>query len=164
MKRFFSILTGLFLLASIQGQVVSSSVWFAPAVAAGGEMITDGDFPNSDNWSTDDNFTVAGDSAAYDDVGNGYILQADGDMVSSIQGSTDYTLEFDIEIASGNANFRIYNSELGVTYVATDDYADGHHVVGFTTAADVGAGGILFYAYTDSSNPFGIDNISLTAD
>ena len=53
MRRFFSILTGLFLLASIQGQVVSSSVWFATNNEPyGSELAPNGEFDSDlTGWS-----------------------------------------------------------------------------------------------------------------
>lgn len=125
------------------------------------EMITDGDFPDATNWTEGTSWTISGGTANYDDVASGTIHQTDGQMVSSIIINTDYRLEFDLVIASGDGIMHFNSSDLGIIYIAQAGYANGHHIIDFTTGADVGVAGFLIRARSSSSNAFTLDNVSI---
>ena len=161
MKRFFSILTGLFLLASIQGQVVSSSVWFAPAVAAFvGNYITNGTFDSEDYWAPWAEFTLVSGTASYDNTAPAYIAQAGGDMAAPLVEGTDYHLAFDI-VAPG-PTWIVFNTNLGgATLILGANYTTDSYSVPFTAPA-ITTGGLQIYPSNDGA--FTIDNIEITKD
>lgn len=99
---------------------------------------------------------VAYDDAT-DDTG---LIQADGDMVSSIATETVYRAEFKTDATPTTAAMAIKNSAEDVTYFAQANYTDGTHVVYFTTPADVSGAGIAFVAY-QSGDAFDLDDVSL---
>ncbi|GAJ13864.1 unnamed protein product, partial [marine sediment metagenome] len=69
-------------------EVLQSLVPYDPT---GPEMITNGDFASATGWGVDDRWTIAGDSAAYDDaVGYGSLKQEDSFMASSMADNTNY--------------------------------------------------------------------------
>lgn len=137
----------------------------ASAPAGGdGEMISNGGFDDDTDWITlGGTFAFTGGKCNYDNVGgNGILEQEDATMNSSIEINTAYTLEFDIVNVSGLAYFIVKNVGGAITYKSAASYATNHHIVTFTTPADIGGGGIDFYIYAD--NDFSIDNISLIKD
>jgi len=165
MKRLLLILFSMACLG-LQGQVVSSSTWFAPAVAAGGqgpEMLTDGDMSSSTNWTESAEWSIAGGVASYDNTAGGTLAQADGDMVSSIAINTDYDLAFDVSNLTGsNAYFWVESSDGGIEYIGQMSISNGPYSLDFTTGGDVGIKGFRIRALDDGA--FDIDNISLKED
>lgn len=167
MKKLLIIFSFLLLAFAVSGQAVIRSNPNARAQVSGTtygpEKITNGALANATAWSVLTGWTVSGGVATYDDVtASARLRQADGDMVSGMEASTTYKLEFDITIASGNAYFRVsgYDSG-GDIYIASTTYANGHHILYFTTDGDVGLGGITFWAYDTADSSFSVDNISL---
>lgn len=78
MKRIYLILFSLFLLVSVQGQVVSSSVWFAQASSGGGGSYTDFINANAEALYIADvaNFSTSGDTLKWEDqTANGHDLK-----------------------------------------------------------------------------------------
>ena len=132
----------------------------------GGEMITDGSFASgSTYWGTTGGWTIGGGSGTFDDVTSGYISQTDGDMVSSIQPLTDYTLTFDISGTSGGGLYgRVCNAAATDCWTSLAEYSNGAISIPFTTGADVGDGGIAFNGDTAGDSGGSITNVSLTAD
>ena len=163
MRRFFSILTGLFLLASIQGQVVSSSVWFAPASAGGlgPEKLSNGALTSGTDWDDDGEFVLTNDEAQFPDGGVfSYVWQLSGDMVSSVETNTDYTLTFVVSDCSGTMLLQFMETSSSISYISETTYANGTHELEFTSPADIGSGGLSIRTQVggDAGN---IDDISL---
>jgi hypothetical protein len=150
-------------LAFSQGRFPFPNTAHLGAVAPA-NMVSNGTFDNTDDWTTSSEWTIAGGVATYTDgVANTNMVQAAVDMVEDMVASTAYTIEFDITIVSGNAVIRFYTADISATLIAEDSYADGHHSKGFTT----GLGsefGIAIQGRFASDNDFSIDNIVLTAD
>ena len=155
------------------GQVVSTSVYFAPAVAGGappfdGGLMSNGNFASgATDWTVPARWSIVGGFATYDDVttGDNNLIQFAADMAGAIQTSTGYTITFDIGISSGNANIEILNGGQGTTYVATANYAAGSHTINFTTPSNIWGedNGLVIRARNTSDNPFTITNITLNA-
>lgn len=136
----------------------------AQVVSAPTEMITNGTFTSTNNWTTGAVWVITTGSpgyATFDDTNSGSLTQSDANMAVSILPNTNYVLEFDIDIASSSAYLGIFNANLGVNYVAYNNYNDGHQTVNFTSPADVGVAGFTVYGNDGSGNPFTITNISL---
>jgi len=83
-------------------------------------------------------------------------------MITNMEINKSYKAEFDVDIVSGNANFKLINYADSEVFIDFADYADGHHVVYFDTDGDIGTGGFGFRAsQVSSDNPFTLDNISV---
>lgn len=164
MRKLF-ILIGLFLTLSLSGQLLPGIVESQKVVAsAPTEMITNGTFTSTNNWTTGAVWVITTGSpgyATFDDTNNGSLTQSDANMVSSILPNTNYVLEFDIDITSSSAYIAFFNSNLGVNYVPYNNYNDGHQTVNFTSPSDVGIAGFTVYGNDGSGNSFTITNISL---
>ena len=156
------LLTFTFVNGQLAGIISSEDVSIADPY--GPEKIADGTFDiggalwgAGTSWSYD----ADNDEMDFDNVANGNLVQQDGNMLSSLAINTTYLITFDINIVSGNANFKIANAAIGVDYVAYDDYATDNHSFEFTTPADIGAAGFGIRAQTSSTTSFTIDNISI---
>jgi hypothetical protein len=165
MKKLF-ILLGLFVSLSLFGQGMNVLVTTHRPITPvgdtlGPEMITDGDFPNADNWQLQSMWSIGTNVASFDDTGSGYIRQIDGNMVSSITANTDYNLQFDVSNSAANATFQIMSYLLTELYVASDNYTNGHYSINFTTDNDVGSAGFAIYGDNASDNSWDITNVSL---
>ena len=131
------------------------------------EMITNGNFNDGGTaWKILGNdVTISDGRVNYDDSNGrvGGINQPTADMISAIEASTDYILEFDVIISSGNANIWIGNSSLSIGYTTPSysDYPNGHISIEFKTPSNIGIGGFTMYFSTKSTTSFSIDNISL---
>lgn len=134
-----------------------------PVPEYGDEMISDGDFTVITKWVEHTGWTIADGVATYGDLVNGATFHQPGaNMVANLEINTTYKITFDITIAGGGyARFYIDNSAENIDYVMVDNYANGTNIVEFTTPADIGTGGISFWATTGSTAAFSIDNISL---
>lgn len=172
MKRIF-LLIGLILTISLSSQKVPTGIIAsqkATASAPSANMISNGTFDSGTGWDfwegQPQGWSIAGGVATFDDINSGARLrQADADMVSPIQINTAYTIEFDISgLTSNTADILINNYANAVGYVTWGNYGNGHHVVQFTSPADVGVGGIVFIANDTSGSSFSLDNLTLTAD
>lgn len=167
MKRLLLIFFSLLLFVSLEGQSIIRANAFARAqvsASAPTEMITNGTFTSTNSWTTAAVWVITAGTpgyATFDDTNNGSLTQSDANMAVSILPNTNYVLEFDIDIASSSAYLGIFNANLGVNYVAYNNYNDGHQTVNFTSPADVGVAGFTVYGNDGSGNPFTITNISL---
>jgi hypothetical protein len=124
------------------------------------EIIKNGTFDNTFNWTTNSYFEISSGAAHFDGEGIGYLTQPAANMVSPIKDNTTYILTFDItpDAAGGTAYMRI-NSDANIVYVGSDNYEAGSNQIMFTTGTN-NSGGIRFYVLS-TSDPFSIDNISL---
>jgi len=170
MKKLF-ILFGIVLSCSVMGQgtnVVMHSTYVKPAPTGGGgsNMLTDGTLDSGATyWNFGTSWAFNTDHAEYDNLANGALGQADGDMQTSIELSTDYTLTFDLTVVSGTPRFGIYNYALNKAYVSIrSSWSAGNNSIGFTTnSEDISGGGLSVYAIAGEGE-FEIDNLVLTAD
>ena len=158
MKRLLLIFAGIVLLATVQAQVVGTSVIHVRQVAFE-NIISNGTFDDATGWTANTGWTIGSGVATYDDVSDGTaLIQYDVDMNGSIVASQDYTISFDITIASGEAKIWILDESNSYALKASTGYLDGHHEYDVTAHPSYG-GGISFYAYASSDNAFTIDNI-----
>ena len=154
------LLTFTFVNGQLAGIISSEDVSIADPY--GPEKIADGTFDiGGALWGAGTSWAVGSGVATYDNVANGNLIQQDGNMLSSLATSTTYLISFDINIASGNANFKISNAAIGVDYVAYTNYATGNHSFEFTTPPAIGDAGFGIRAQTSSTTSFTIDNISI---
>jgi hypothetical protein len=146
------------------GFTASDSIKIYVAPVGGLEKISDGNFSSVTKWAyvdLTDYWTLEGGAMKYWDENYDPLRQTQANMVSVVAANTTYDFAFDIVIASGNANLGIFAYDGGADYVARANYANGHHVVTFTTPADISVGGIAIYGHPDSSRTWTIDNVSL---
>ena len=165
MKRLYVLLLAVFLTFSLSGQDLFTTIIASQVVASspyGPEKVTDGNFPNDDNWSVTAGWSIAGGVATYDDAGaSANLYQTDAEMASSIAINKTYKLEFDLVIADGTATFSVETSDSNINYISYDQYPNGHTSVNFDTGADVGVAGIYFRATSSSAHAFTLTNISI---
>lgn len=137
----------------------------APAGFDGG-MITDGAFASGNTyWTEGANWVIAGGVATFDDLGTSGLSQSDGDMQSSIQNATAYTLTFTLTGTTGSGIYmRLRNAANNASYTNYAEYTNGEISIPFTTPADVQGGGIMILGSVDGTSGGSITNIRLTAD
>jgi hypothetical protein len=168
MRKIF-ILFGLLLTLSLNGQILPGIVASQKVTAGGGAfdggMIKEGGFQSTTYWAFGTSWTRTGTNpyyATYNDASQGFLRQADADMLGHIAPNTNYRLEFDIGIGGGGYAYIYFtNYATGVTYVAYNTYNNGHNSVDFTTSPDVSGGGFGVYGNDGSSATYTITNISL---
>ena len=161
MKKVLIIL-GLLLTLTVNAQLEGIISQTDGADPYGPELITNGAIGDGTSWSWDASWSIVDGVAIYSRATNNhYIRQVDGDMQGSTKANTNYRLVFDITISSGNASILITVGDGNYDYVIKSNYPGGTNEVFFTSPANIGVKGISFYGSTDSSNPFGLDNISL---
>jgi len=167
MKKILTILLVILLCFSLQGQVLRSSAQYikpssAPAAFCVGNMISNGEFTDGTDWEVPTGWTITGGVATFGDVTMGAKLrQLDANMNAQVLANTNYRIEFDITISSGNAVFGLINESDDAGYVAEANYANGHHTVDFTTPGWVSTRGLGINASTLSTTSWSIDNICL---
>lgn len=163
------LLIGILLSVAVFCQGQYKEVWFAPA--SGGEappscddgMIDNGCFDDGTNWDLS-HFTINGGTADNDGT-NGYVRQTDGNMDSSVQGSTAYTFTFDItSMTSSYVSIYLFDYAGTEYYNGTGTwYSTGTGLtVSFTTPSSVGGAGLQ--ASFQCDDVFSIDNFKLEAD
>lgn len=142
----------------IMGGTVASSGETGPV-----NIISNGTFDDGSDWTAGGGWSIGSGVATFDDVTAGGLVQSDADMVSSIQTSTDYQLTFDITGGGGSGAYLLIRSANGnVQYISGFTYyAAGSYALDFTTPSDVSGGGIDFFAGTQASATYDIDNITL---
>ena len=163
MKRLFII---FLLFASIvcQGQSLIDVIADSDVLADpyGPEKIADGTFTDTDNWVEGANWTLMNPGMAYDDLDLSNMTQHYNKMVTNIEINKTYRFEFNISIASGNANFKIINYANNEIFVDYADYANGYHALQFDTDGDIDTGGFGVRANNaDCDNAFTFYNWSL---
>lgn len=163
MKKVILISLILFASLAVMGQRIKTPVIFSPAVATGGggELLNNGTFDSSSNWTLGTYWAITGGQAVYTATAASAMSQTDGNMQASIEPSTTYILEFDIIATDYKTDFYVFDAggteyyNLHVSYEGTGTDLQFE----FTTPANIGLKGILL-----SANVWGftIDNISLT--
>ena len=150
------------------GQVVSTSVYFAPA--AGGappaEIFTNTGFADATGWAT--GYADAGvptitggvASLAYSASGWCYVYQSSANLTTPIVANTAYTLMFDLTRTA--TIYFTARSTSAQNYIAEQTYTtNGTKTINFTTPADVGSGGFSFRFQSLGANTVTMDNVSL---
>ena len=161
MKRLFLIFASVVLFATAQAQV-ETSTWFASSAAESGptNILSNGTFDDGSDWTAGANWSIGGGVASYDNGGTGNISQADGDMVSSVQINTDYTVQFDVTNLSGSNGFVSFNSsDAGVSYLGSQTITNGSMSFDFSTSSSVGIGGLQVRSLDDGA--WDMDNLVL---
>lgn len=168
MKRVIILIFSLCLFASVEGQSIIRANPFARAQVAAtpvGNMISNGTFASSTDWSVDGGWTIAGGFAVWDDATDGNLTQAAADMNAPVLANTAYTLTFDVSGTTGDGMyFGIKSANSVATYKANAQYNNGSKTVNFTTPADISVGGIRFTGSTLGESGGSITNLVLTAD
>lgn len=127
-------------------------------------MINNGSFDSGANWTLITTpWSILNGFAIYDSTSFGHIRQTNEDMISYIENSKSYVLEFDIGgiiDPKGFAYFRIYSDDISILYRDFNDYREGHHQIIINTPVTGGLGGIDIYA-SQAGHAFTIDNVSL---
>lgn len=164
MKKILSLILFALLLLPLEGQGIIRANPFYSYIqrdTLGSEMLSNGGFNDGTDWVIVANWSISGGVATYDDIANGNIYQLTEDMLHEVEPNTTYRVTLDVSISSGDANFRFTNINNAVVYVDYANYANGSHVIRFTTPADVGLKGFLIRAQALSSATFSLDNISM---
>jgi hypothetical protein len=165
MKKLLLLITSLFILASVEGQILRYSNYVAPTLPA--EMVYNGTFDSADGWYTT-TMTVSGGQVTWTSANPyGMIYQLDTDLdgpMTPLATSTGYTLSFEVISYSGGdgAWIQFANSNNTVTYVDFAWYGVGVHNVNFTTPGTLSPSGLRILI----NNNYGctaavIDNISI---
>ena len=129
----------------------------------GPEKITAGDMSDATKWGMLATlWHISGGIASCNADESGHFLQPAARMVSNIVINERYKVSFDVGISGGNAYLAIVEESLGSLILFTL-YGNGNHIGYFNvTVANYGYGGFGFYLdFTQTDNPFTIDNVSL---
>jgi hypothetical protein len=125
------------------------------------EMLTNGTFDSTSSWTTGAGWSISGGTLNNADTNSFQnVIQYAGGMVSSIATSTNYTIEFDLTIVSGNAHLGFTNAN-DENLVDAAYYANGHITINFTSPASLADGGFSIYNMNLSDGAYSIDNLSL---
>ena len=123
----------------------------------GTELITNGDFASSSNWSVTGGWTISSGKANYATAATSYLVQTGITLTSGVV----YRLRFNVSGSSGNGAFIWIGNQAGnVNYLGASYkyYADGDFEEIFTMPSNQTA--ITFYSQVASSN-FSMDNVTL---
>jgi len=123
----------------------------------GTELITNGDFASSSNWSVTGGWTISSGKANYATAVTSYLVQTGITLTSGVV----YRVRFNISGSSGNGAFIWIGNQAGnVNYLGASYkyYADGDFEEIFTMPSNQTA--ITFYSQVASSN-FSMDNVTL---
>ena len=123
----------------------------------GTELITNGDFASSSNWSVTGGWTISNGKANYATAVTSYLVQTGITLTSGVV----YRLRFNVSGSSGNGAFIWIGNQAGnVNYLGASYkyYADGDFEEIFTMPSNQTA--ITFYSQVASSN-FSMDNVTL---
>ena len=123
----------------------------------GTELITNGDFASSSNWSVTGGWTISSGKANYATAVTSYLVQTGITLTSGVV----YRLRFNVSGSSGNGAFIWIGNQAGnVNYLGASYkyYADGDFEEIFTMPSNQTA--IAFYSQVASSN-FSMDNVTL---
>lgn len=162
MRKLFISLSLLLFLLPLNGQIGRYPFYsYIQRDTLGSEMLSNGGFNDGTDWEIVANWSISGGVATYDDIANGNIYQLTEDMLHEVEPNTTYRVTLDVSISSGDAIFRFTTINSVVVYVDYANYANGSHVIRFTTPADVGLKGFLIRAQALSSATFSLDNISM---
>jgi len=128
----------------------------------GPELITNGEFADDSSWVIGADWAFNTDHMEYDAGGTTAITQSSIEMTSAMENSISYRLEFDISNGGGAADIAFYTVNGSAIYVSRTTYANGHHVIDFTSPAGTTAagGGIGVYGHA-GGGAFHLDNVSL---
>jgi hypothetical protein len=136
--------------------------------AAPGEMISNGTFDSGDDWTANAPWTIGSGVASHNNTAIEFLTQVDGDMLTSIQPNTAYTITFTVIMEEyWSMHLGFMNASEQVTYVSPAYYqvpageSSKTFSVNFTTPADLLGGGIAIRASTASTGAGSIDNVSL---
>ena len=118
-------------------------------------LVTNGTFDSTDNWTVQSHWSVSGGVAIYNDTGNSALYQS----VSFKQGSS-YRLRFNISNASTTARLWIGNLAGTNAYVGGgyQSLSNGSYDYTFTVSQDESE--LKFFAHTDGGT-FSLDNVVL---
>ena len=128
---------------------------FETSETLGRELVVDGDFSSSDNWTLQSAWSISNNKALYDDSIESYIVQNGLDVS---RGKT-YQLSFDISDSPISAVFRIYfgtNTSVSVSPKTTRE--NGSYVITFKQLTN--ESGLTFFGYPDGTT-FSLSNVSL---
>ncbi len=130
----------------------------------GGEIIKDGSFTNSSNWSVGGGFSVTNGAGAFNDNTSGSV-SPDTLLTSTgyLTNGKKYLLSFDVITDYSHANIWIGTQNGQDAYVNGNytNYANGNHTIAFTISTTQDPIDLAFYATTGNPGPFTIDNIRL---
>lgn len=127
----------------------------------GFEIIRNGTFVNDSGWTLEAGWSIAAGVAHYNDINDFTGLkQSNAANLWPIKPSTDYSWVFDVSNAAGVLRLVVTDFLMNVFYVAENSYANGNHVVPFTTPANIFEAGIAIYGRIAGTSG-DLDNISL---
>ena len=127
--------------------------------ALGSELVTNGTFDTSDDWSHSAQWSIGSGKASYNGSGSGKLYQTGKNLV----GTKNYILTFDVSNASTYANIWIGNQAGLNSYTASatyQTYYNGTNAV-LLEGANIGTETTLAFYANNIGSSFSIDNISL---
>ena len=135
---------------------------FNVVVAAGfPEKVNNGTFDNTDHWTVGAGLTIIDGHLHCNYPWNEKAIQTGANMISELEVSHNYTLEFDVSNSTGvGINFSVWDDGTGNVFIEWTDFANGHHSVNFSTPATLPYGTGFLFNFHDA-NGGDIDNISI---
>lgn len=130
------------------------------SVLLGKELLYDQYFNNAQyGWQGGGDWSFSTPNYNYDGLAVSDLAQLQNRMIEGLTISTKYRLKFTISNATTYADIWWLNANGSNPYIARTTYANGTHVIDFTTPAS-NVAGISAYAYNSGSS-FSISGISL---
>lgn len=172
MKKLLLLITALFILASVEGQILRYSNYTTPTPPepeGPAEMLNNTTMDTTDPlyWSTVMGCSISGGVLSVSASSLAIWNQSPENMVDGgMAESTDYVLQFTITLATPGelATLKVTNDQINVDLVSSDQYDTGTHKVYFTTPSSLENNGIGFRVESSPGYAFSIDNISLKLD
>lgn len=165
MKKLLLLITALFILASVEGQILRYSNYTAPTQST--NLVYNGTFDSGDGWLTP-SMTITGGQLTWTSANPyGVIYQNDTSNEGSmtpLATSTGYTLSFEVISYSGGSGawIKFANSVNTVVYVDYASYDVGVHNVNFTTPGTLATSGLrILINNEEGCTEAVIDNISI---
>jgi len=124
------------------------------------EMLSESEFDTEVNWGHDSEWSIAAGKATYDYTGNGNLYQTGG-IITDFLPNRSYKFDFEVAIASGNANLRMANGNQVVVFIPYANFSDGVHEVDVRTGDSIGIGGLSIRATTNGTSGFDLEYVSI---
>ena len=120
-------------------------------------LVTNGTFDSSSNWTLSPPWTIGSGVAHFDATSNNNLYETNANIISGKQ----YKLSFDI-ISSGTSQLKIWGGYVLADFVIVNQtgFSNGKHSITFTASSSTT--GLIFRAYSSGGAIFDIDNIILS--
>jgi hypothetical protein len=142
---------------AFNGLPLISSPYLYNQVPLGPEMIVNGSFNSSTNWTISAPWNISNGTANYNNTSANHLYQ-----LVSIPANTNFLLKFEILNAPGLANFRLFNNSGSSLFKAPYNtlFTLPAGFYSWLVKSNIVSSRFRFYGYT-SGTLFSVDNISL---